>query len=998
MFLITHSLFLVPFDYLSCAGEYLYIQLELAWGSLLDAVKGKRPSPTESTAKLVRAVGANGATNSRSNHNNSNGAGGGGGSCISRAPSATDNPISVATNAGAGSAAQRAPSASFLSSRPRSLNPPPLERRSRGKSRPNLRASTNDGDIFIESNAGDNNDDNIVRNGVDDNDKSRSRRNNGGNDEVIDTKGVFPVACGFGHLQSMPIGGGNSVGPTARQCITGQLQQQAQALPTLATFGAIGSSSSVSSGFAAIGSGIGQFNDDNIRPGEDSPSLTPNAAPSQLPVLSAASTVFAAAIPAAQSSSKTEAQNNKKRQRSIALAFEARHPAAAASASSSAVPGDGTAMEQDAHPDNAEDNSSPQEDIHRPRFVGAGQSQAVDTGIDAGLGATNLAQTARAFALRLPSVAVASDATGASASSTASKQLGLDVQRCDTANSAASSSSIGLSAIQPFVGSRLFSLQAGPGTGAGAAYNGAAADLPSTAVHRFRLGSDGCLNSAAGAGAAASAFSSLTGDDSMSQGLLPAPLPRAGIRITSLYGSSPSQQNMLARGPSNGSNSPSHSSRDSGIRLHVNTGNFTMHGLRAGAASASAPANSVDCDERALPSYAQSSVYTVDPAGTRAPSPMEDTFPSPAPRYQLSETDCLIVLKHIGSAVAFMHARGLAHLDVKPANILVTYEAGPGMCDRDGEWLPETCVLNGIPSLDAELMQRVDAVHCANGVDSSAAARTGGGAVGSDAAARGDAAMDGFGAARDGASTTPSSSSSATAAGISASAGFPPTSTLRNLNPDRLRRIGKLCYKLGDLGLAVPVSARRPVEGDSCYLSRELLNGDTSLLQASDIFSLGLSVYELASGLQLPREGDEYSALRDKPLPRDRVPHISHHLYQLLCAMVVEDQTARPSAHEIIENPLVKFSDDPRAMSWYQQIMSMGSINPAPAVAAAVLTCSSALQAGPPAGRLVHNAGAGAGSLAGASEVLAHAPQAVPFAIAAAASRIPGVSLVSHNQ
>ena len=70
-------------------------------------------------------------------------------------------------------------------------------------------------------------------------------------------------------------------------------------------------------------------------------------------------------------------------------------------------------------------------------------------------------------------------------------------------------------------------------------------------------------------------------------------------------------------------------------------------------------------------------------------------------------------------------------------------------------------------------------------------------------------------------------------------------------------------YKLGDFGLAARLDGAFPVEdGDRQYISAELLAGDHRDLCAADVFSLGISLYELASGAELPHEGERYTALR----------------------------------------------------------------------------------------------------------------------------------------
>lgn len=70
-------------------------------------------------------------------------------------------------------------------------------------------------------------------------------------------------------------------------------------------------------------------------------------------------------------------------------------------------------------------------------------------------------------------------------------------------------------------------------------------------------------------------------------------------------------------------------------------------------------------------------------------------------------------------------------------------------------------------------------------------------------------------------------------------------------------------YKLGDFGLVTKLSANQDVEeGDSRYMSMELLLGDKNDLRKSDIFSLGATLYEICLGRSLPMNGQEWRDIR----------------------------------------------------------------------------------------------------------------------------------------
>lgn len=56
-------------------------------------------------------------------------------------------------------------------------------------------------------------------------------------------------------------------------------------------------------------------------------------------------------------------------------------------------------------------------------------------------------------------------------------------------------------------------------------------------------------------------------------------------------------------------------------------------------------------------------------------------------------------------------------------------------------------------------------------------------------------------------------------------------------------------------------------EGDSRYMSLELLNGSFTDLTKCDIFSLGISVYEIVTQIPLPANGEYWHQLRHELFP-----------------------------------------------------------------------------------------------------------------------------------
>jgi serine/threonine protein kinase len=126
-------------------------------------------------------------------------------------------------------------------------------------------------------------------------------------------------------------------------------------------------------------------------------------------------------------------------------------------------------------------------------------------------------------------------------------------------------------------------------------------------------------------------------------------------------------------------------------------------------------------------------------------------------------------------------------------------------------------------------------------------------------------------------------------------------------------------FKLGDFGLVAFVDHQRapeftptpgrlwPVlsqescasqeEGDRKYLAPELLN-DKSNLPAADVFALGISAYELASGRELPGGGETWQRLRQGLL--DPIPDFPPELFNIIRAMMAPDASLRPAASDVV--------------------------------------------------------------------------------------------------
>ncbi|CAM9931947.1 unnamed protein product [Pylaiella littoralis] len=92
-------------------------------------------------------------------------------------------------------------------------------------------------------------------------------------------------------------------------------------------------------------------------------------------------------------------------------------------------------------------------------------------------------------------------------------------------------------------------------------------------------------------------------------------------------------------------------------------------------------------------------------------------------------------------------------------------------------------------------------------------------------------------------------------------------------------------------------------EGDTLYMAKELLSS-TARLPSADMFSLGLTVYEVATRMELPGDGEYWHAMRDGTavgLPSSR----SQELGALLRQLKHPDPRQRPTADALCEHPRV---------------------------------------------------------------------------------------------
>ncbi|RXN32791.1 membrane-associated tyrosine- and threonine-specific cdc2-inhibitory kinase [Labeo rohita] len=126
--------------------------------------------------------------------------------------------------------------------------------------------------------------------------------------------------------------------------------------------------------------------------------------------------------------------------------------------------------------------------------------------------------------------------------------------------------------------------------------------------------------------------------------------------------------------------------------------------------------------------------------------------------------------------------------------------------------------------------------------------------------------------------------------------------------------------KLGDFGLLIklPTDARKQViegkreiktedvdlqEGDPRYMAPELLRGEYGT--AADIFSLGVSILELACNIEVPKGGDDWQYLRMGHLPAEFTNALSEDMQYMLRLMLNPEPCKRVTAQQLLSLPSV---------------------------------------------------------------------------------------------
>ncbi|PRP80634.1 wee1-like protein kinase-like [Planoprotostelium fungivorum] len=128
-------------------------------------------------------------------------------------------------------------------------------------------------------------------------------------------------------------------------------------------------------------------------------------------------------------------------------------------------------------------------------------------------------------------------------------------------------------------------------------------------------------------------------------------------------------------------------------------------------------------------------------------------------------------------------------------------------------------------------------------------------------------------------------------------------------------------YKLGDFGLADCANKLNSIEeGDGRYLPKELLNmSDNHALSRADIFSLGISIYELTRKEVLPGNGQQWTDIREGKFDID----LPQELAELIKNMMHPVPQQRPTAEDILNSPIIRTRQETQDSELKQRLASM---------------------------------------------------------------------------
>uniref|UniRef100_A0A1I7TTZ7 non-specific serine/threonine protein kinase n=1 Tax=Caenorhabditis tropicalis TaxID=1561998 RepID=A0A1I7TTZ7_9PELO len=111
--------------------------------------------------------------------------------------------------------------------------------------------------------------------------------------------------------------------------------------------------------------------------------------------------------------------------------------------------------------------------------------------------------------------------------------------------------------------------------------------------------------------------------------------------------------------------------------------------------------------------------------------------------------------------------------------------------------------------------------------------------------------------------------------------------------------------RIGDIGLSTRFDEGMAVDGDGRYLAREVLT-DKRTSMASDVFSLGIILLELATNIFLPENGSSWHQIRNGKIPERFFKGVAGELKGLILQMIHSNPDARPTCKELMEHPIIE--------------------------------------------------------------------------------------------
>jgi len=133
--------------------------------------------------------------------------------------------------------------------------------------------------------------------------------------------------------------------------------------------------------------------------------------------------------------------------------------------------------------------------------------------------------------------------------------------------------------------------------------------------------------------------------------------------------------------------------------------------------------------------------------------------------------------------------------------------------------------------------------------------------------------------------------------------------------------------KLGDFGLVIDLAkddTANAVEGDPRYLATEILES-RMFTKAADIFSLGVTILELACDLDLPKHGPLWHKLRKEGPDPALLTRLSHDLRRIIQLMMTNYIDRRPTVKQMLKLPAVQkaVKRRQRQLAWAEFLQSI---------------------------------------------------------------------------